>query len=107
MPPSATIFRKTSNVDSRNTSRRSWIGIPQRRSGLSDPYFAIASEYAMRGNGVSIVRPTTAKMSTISGSMIPKIVSGRANDISTSTCVNSGCRSARRSSSRKHLQICT
>ena len=28
-----------------------------------------------------------------------------ANDISRSTCVNSGCRSARRSSSRKHLTI--
>ena len=64
--------------------------MPQRRSGLSDPYFAIASEYGIRGNGVSILRPTTAKISRISGSMMPKIVSGRANDISTSTCVNSG-----------------
>ena len=29
--------------------------MPHRRSGLSDPYFAIASAYDMRGNGVVIV----------------------------------------------------
>ena len=56
---------------------------------------------------IAISRPITAKTSRISGSIMPKIVSGRAKDISTSTCVNSGCRSARRSSSRKQRQICT
>ena len=81
--------------------------MPQRRSGLSEPYFAMASAYGIRGNGVVIVLPITANTSCISGSIRLKIVSGRANDISTSTCVNSGWRSARRSSSRKHLQICT
>ena len=66
------------------------MGMPHRRSGLSEPYFARASVYGIRGNGVVISRPITLKMSRISGSMRSKIVSGRANDISTSTCVNSG-----------------
>ncbi len=34
----------------------SWISIPGRRSGLSEPYLAIASEYGMRRNGVEISR---------------------------------------------------
>ena len=40
------------------------------------------------------------------GSLVKLITaSSSANDISRSICVNSGCRSARRSSSRKHLAI--
>ena len=83
----------------------SWMGMPGRTSGLSDPYFAIASSYGIRGNGVSMLRPITAKMSRINGSMMSNTRSGRANAISTSTCVNSGWRSALRSSSRKHFTI--
>ena len=50
-PPSATICLKTRNSDSLKTSDTSAISSPQRRSGLSDPYFAIASAYGMRRNG--------------------------------------------------------
>jgi len=42
----------------------------------------------------------------MSPSIIRKMSSRSMNDISMSICVNSGCRSARRSSSRKHLTIC-
>ena len=45
--------------------------------------------------GLMQLLPETAKISRISGSIRLKTLSGRANDISTSTCVNSGCRSAR------------
>ena len=56
VPPSATIFLNTPNDDSRNSSRTSWIGMPQRRSGLSEPYLAMASGYGIRGNGVVDLR---------------------------------------------------
>ena len=50
-------------------------------------------------------RPMTANTSLMSGSIVAKTRSRVANDISTSICVNSGWRSARRSSSRKHFTI--
>ena len=65
----------------------------------------MASAYDRRGNGTVISRPITAKIFWMSGSMTAKTISRVANDISTSICVNSGCRSARRSSSRKHFTI--
>ena len=49
------------------------------------------------------VRPMSAISRSISGSSVAKTRSSVANEISRSTCVNSGWRSARRSSSRKHL----
>ena len=76
-----------------------------RRSGLSDPYFAIASAQVSRGNGASTVRPAAAHTACIRRSTMPKTRSGVANDTSMSICVNSGCRSARRSSSRKQRAI--
>ena len=42
-PPSATHSRNTRKLESAKTSETSAISIPMRRSGLSDPYFAIAS----------------------------------------------------------------
>ena len=42
----------TANVVVGERRDRSSIAIPQRRSGLSEPYFAIASAYDIRGNGV-------------------------------------------------------
>ena len=42
-----------------------------------------------------------------SPSITPMMSSASMNDISTSNCVNSGCRSARRSSSRKQRATCT
>ena len=64
--------------------------MPQRRSGLSEPYLAIASAYGMRRNGRGASRPINAINRSISGSTVLKIRSSVANDISRSTCVNSG-----------------
>ncbi len=69
-PPSATICLNTRNSASRNSFERSTISRPKRRSGLSDPYLAIASAYGIRRNGIVISRPISLKMSRISGSII-------------------------------------
>ena len=73
---------------------------------MSDPYFAIASAYGRRGYGVTMDSSFAAKIACISRSTMPKMRSGVANDTSRSIWVNSGCRSARRSSSRKQWAIC-
>ena len=54
-------------------------------------------------NGRGASRPMSAISRSISGSIVENTRSSVANEISRSTCVNSGWRSARRSSSRKHL----
>jgi hypothetical protein len=72
------------------SSVTSAIGRPKRRSGLSEPYRSITSSYVRRGNGRGTSTPTSRISRTNSGSMSSKIVSMRGNDISTSTCVNSG-----------------
>ena len=59
----------------------------------------------MRGNGRGTSTPISRSTRWKSGSIRSKIVSTRGNDISMSTCVNSGWRSARRSSSRKQRAI--
>src|SRR2546422_4028558 len=56
----------------------------------------------MRGNGLAISTPSTSRQSAVtSSSTAAKTSSWVTNDISRSICVNSGCRSRRRSSSRK------
>ena len=52
-PPFATISRKALNGASAQTADTSTISRPKRRSGLSEPYFAIASAYGSRRNGVA------------------------------------------------------
>jgi hypothetical protein len=65
----------------------------------------IASAYGMRRNGLRRVRADERHQAPISGSRIEKTRFSVAKEISRSTCVNSGWRSARRSSSRKHFAI--
>ena len=65
----------------------------------------MASAYVMRGKGRATSTPASAQRRTNSGSISSTMVSMRGNDISTSTWVNSGWRSARRSSSRKQRTI--
>ncbi len=91
---------------SRISSVRTTCSSPKRRSGLSLPYFAMDSSKFIRMNGVG------TSMSRISfhsrwmrPSMMVKTSSWVTKLISTSIWVNSGCRSRRRSSSRKHLTI--
>ena len=76
---------------------------PNLRSGLSDPNRAIASAYVMRGIGRWIWKPAISGHSRSTRSSATSTTSSLVtNDISRSTWVNSGCRSARKSSSRKH-----
>ena len=87
-------------------SVRTTCGMSKRRSGLSLPYFAIDSSNGMRRNGRGSSTPSTSFHSL---TMSPSITSNTSfcstNDISTSIWVNSGCRSSRRSSSRKQRTI--
>ncbi len=80
--------------------------MPKRRSGLSLPYLAIDSSKGMRRNGRGISIPSTSFQSrTTSPSMTSKMSFCSTKLISTSIWVNSGCRSTRRSSSRKQRTI--
>ena len=60
---------------------------------------------ACGGTARGASRPMSAMRRPISGSMVENTRLLVTNDISRSTCVNSGWRSARRSSSRKQLTI--
>ena len=104
-PFASSASRNGANVVAANAGVSSWISIPKRRSGLSEPYLPIASLYGIRGSGSGTSTPISAKAALITGSIRPKTMSGVANEISTSTWVNSGWRSARRSSSRKQRAI--
>ena len=80
--------------------------MPKRRSGLSEPYFSIASIHGMRRSGSRKSRPSTSwNMCLAHRSKTSSTSSCSTNDISQSICVNSGWRSARRSSSRKQRTI--
>ncbi|MCY1228614.1 hypothetical protein D9M72_409390 [compost metagenome] len=77
-----------------------------RRSGLSEPKRAMASRNSITGKVAS--RSTSmAFLNTvrIMSSNRSRISCSVRNEVSQSICVNSGWRSARRSSSRKHLVI--
>jgi hypothetical protein len=93
------------------SSVRSVCSRPKRRSGLSLPKRAIDSSKRMRGK-----RPVGVELGEVdaehsfqsaktSPSIIAKMSSWLTKDISTSIWVNSGWRSRRRSSSRKHFTI--
>jgi len=76
-----------------------------RRSGLSEPYLNIASAYVMVGNTGRSMSAALRNTLRIMPSNISRISSSARKEVSMSICVNSGWRSARRSSSRKHFTI--
>src|SRR5580692_8808336 len=85
-------------------SVRSASSQPNRRSGLSEPYRAIASAYVILGSGLGTSYPASSDHSRATTSSATVITSCLVtNDISMSIWVNSGCRSLRKSSSLKHL----
>ncbi len=88
-PPPFTTFRNALNVTSSraNTADTSAITSGLRRSGLSLPYFSIASKNGMRGK-VSVTGLPSAnstKVSRITGSMVVKTSSCVTKLISTSS----------------------
>jgi hypothetical protein len=101
-PPASTAPRKTLNSDAFAHSSTPTSSSPNRMSGLSTPKRSIASLQAMRGNGVgSSTWSASRNVSASARSQAAKTSSSSTKDISMSSCVNSGWRSARRSSSRK------
>mmetsp|Transcript_40395 Transcript_40395/g.116086 ORF Transcript_40395/g.116086 Transcript_40395/m.116086 type:complete len:286 (+) Transcript_40395:622-1479(+) len=76
-----------------------------RRSGLSMPNLSMASLNSMRWKGGNSWPTTALKICRIMPSKRFRMSSCVMKDISQSICVNSGWRSARSSSSRKHLTI--
>ena len=81
--------------------------IRQRRSGLSMPNRSIASRHASRGKGRGIACPASSQSATRTDSTTERTSSCVTNDASRSIWVNSGWRSARRSSSQtpRNLEI--
>mmetsp|Transcript_76021 Transcript_76021/g.213122 ORF Transcript_76021/g.213122 Transcript_76021/m.213122 type:complete len:222 (-) Transcript_76021:892-1557(-) len=77
----------------------------KRRSGLSMPNLSMASLNSIRWKGGNSWPMTSLKTYRIKPSNKFKMSSWATKDISQSIWVNSGCRSARSSSSRKHLTI--
>mmetsp|Transcript_55897 Transcript_55897/g.144215 ORF Transcript_55897/g.144215 Transcript_55897/m.144215 type:complete len:272 (-) Transcript_55897:8-823(-) len=75
------------------------------KSGLSIPKRSMASVYSMRSKGGNSCCTTSLKIKRIMSSNSRRMSSCATKDISQSICVNSGCLSARNSSSRKHLTI--
>ena len=105
IPPIYSALLNTAKSLVRARRVRSANFIPKRISGLSQPYCSIASCHVIRGNaGISIPLISLKRWRIIS-SKIPSTSSRSTNDISQSIWVNSGWRSARRSSSRKHFTI--
>ena len=106
-PPPATASRNTPNVDAANT-RRQVARSPCRRAGRACRTRTSRSRRrrTCAANGIVIVAADDARTPRGSAARSMANTSSRvANDISTSICVNSGWRSARRSSSRKHCTI--
>ncbi len=79
--------------------------MPKRMSGRSVPKRRTASAWVMRGKGAVTSTPAAAKDSTSTRSIRSWISAGSTKEASTSSWVNSGWRSARRSSSRKQRTI--
>ena len=90
----------TRNGVSAKKSVTSVISRPNRRSGLSDPYRAIASAYGRRRNGAATSTPLSFQTSVTISSASVMMSSWSTKLISMSSWVNSGCLSARKSSSR-------
>mmetsp|Transcript_13138 Transcript_13138/g.44488 ORF Transcript_13138/g.44488 Transcript_13138/m.44488 type:complete len:337 (+) Transcript_13138:356-1366(+) len=87
------------------TSVSSCSFIPNRRSGLSMPYWSMASCQVIRGKGGRSTPLVSLKSARIIDSKVRSTSSWVTKESSQSICVNSGCRSARSSSSRKHFTI--
>ena len=80
---------------------------PKRMSGLSEPKRSIASRQGRRRKGVWTSTSSTSLNTRFrKPSWMDMMSSSLVKDISRSIWVNSGCRSARRSSSRKQRAIC-
>ena len=108
LPPESTALLKTRKSLSFACAVRSTISRPNRMSGASCPNRSMHSfqVYCGNGRGISKSRMSFAVLTTrLSITLVTSCAS--TNDISTSSCVNSGCRSARKSSSRKHFATCT
>ena len=81
--------------------------MPKRTSGLSTPKRSMASCHVRRGNGVVMAprKPLADHAEEMARSSTAKTSSSSTKDISRSSWVNSGWRSARRSSSRMQRAI--
>jgi len=104
-PPAESAPRMTEESTDAPISVRSSISIPKRKSGLSVPYLAMLSSKVNRGKGRSIFTSITAKTDANMSSTKSNTSCSETKLISMSICVNSGCRSARKSSSRKQRTI--
>ncbi len=103
-PPSFIALRKTLKFEPATMEVTSFNSRPNLVSGLSTPYLSIASLYVSLGKGLDSSIPfASLKRSQKSPSISSMISSLSTKDISRSTWVNSGCRSALRSSSLKHF----
>ena len=88
------------------TSLTSCSSIPKRISGLSEPNLSIASCHVIRWIGSFTSMSSTSLNRYARNLSFTSITSSTSTkESSISICVNSGCLSARRSSSRKHLAI--
>ena len=75
-------------------------------SGRSEPNRLTASANVIRGHGgAGTSKPSRSNTAPIAASLTSITSSSSTNDISTSSWVNSGSRSARASSSRKQRTI--
>ena len=104
-PPDCATLENTLKPVSLTMSVMSCSSMPKRVSGRSLPKRSMASEYCMRCSGKTCSTPTASSTSAITPSIMSMTSSPCTKLISMSTWVNSGWRSARRSSSRKHRAI--
>ena len=106
-PPDAAASSKTLNPEFSTLSFMLFSSNPNLVSGLSLPYLSIASLYVRRGKGVFISMPMMSENRRFKNPSCMLMTSSTSTkDISRSIWVNSGCLSALRSSSLKHLTIC-
>ena len=75
-------------------------------SGRSDPHVFMASSHGTCGTSPRSTSATSLKSAVANSVMIANTSSRVTKLISRSICVNSACRSARGSSSRRQRQIC-
>ena len=105
IPPFSRVSLTILNSDCKIISPISNNSNPKRVSGLSEPNLSIASCQGIWINGGFTSTPAALKVSTIKPSTHLITSCCSTKDISRSIWVNSGCLSARKSSSRKHFAI--
>ena len=103
--PEASADLNTSKAESFTISAISKISKGILRSGLSEPNLVMASSQVMRGSTPRSTPATSCQSFLIMVSTISWSSAAVRNEVSISIWVNSGWRSARRSSSRKHFTI--